>query len=165
MRPTSRPQLAAGQEWVWDCPRPPRVEATTQQIRIVFNGVVIAETTTAQRVLETSHPPTYYIPPADIAVEYLTPSRLTTVCEFKGRAGYCTIRVGDRVAEDAAWRYADPRPGYESIKNHVAFYPSRMDLCMVDGEPVKAQPGDFYGGWITAAVIGPFKGRLGTKGW
>jgi len=132
---------------------------------IVFGGVTIADTAAAQRVLETSHPPTYYVPPDDIASEYLLPSRLTTTCEFKGVAGYYTVRVGDRTAENAAWSYANPNRAYEALRNYVAFYPSRMDLCTLDGEVVQAQPGDFYGGWITADIVGPFKGSAGTQGW
>jgi uncharacterized protein (DUF427 family) len=155
----------ASEESVWDYPRPPRVEATSRRIRVVFNGETIADTTRAQRVLETSHPPVYYIPPEDIRMGYVQESSRTTFCEFKGRASYYSVHVGERRAENAGWSYADPAPGYEAIRGYLAFYPSRMDACYVDEEPVQAQPGDFYGGWITSEIKGPFKGGPGTMGW
>jgi uncharacterized protein (DUF427 family) len=158
-------QPSAGQESVWDYPRPPRVEATNKLIRVEFGGVALAETRRAYRVLETSHPPVYYLPQDDIRMECLTQARLQTVCEFKGTATYWTVRVGDRVAENAGWSYRNPLPGFEAIRNHIAFYASRVDACFVDGEPVTPQPGDFYGGWITAGIVGPFKGGPGTRGW
>jgi uncharacterized protein (DUF427 family) len=153
------------QESVWDYPRPPRVEPTSKRIQVVLNGVTIADTTRALRVLETSHPPVYYIPSADIKVEYLAATARHTFCEFKGEASYWTIRLNDKVAENAAWSYQAPAPGYEAIKNHLAFYPGRVDACFVDGERVTPQEGDFYGGWITSDIVGPFKGGPGTWGW
>lgn len=161
----NRIQPGPGQESVWDYPRPPRVEESGQHIQVVFNGVVIADTRRAKRVLETSHPPVYYIPPEDIRMEYLEPTRHTSWCEWKGKATYYTIAVGNKVAADAAWSYAQPAAGFESIKNHIAFYPGRMEACYVDGEQVQPQPGDFYGGWITANIVGPFKGEPGSWGW
>lgn len=157
--------LQPGQESVWDYPRPPRVETTSRRVRVIFNGQVIADSTRALRVLETSHPPTYYIPQADIRMDLLEPTARRSVCEFKGAAGYWTIRVGDRRAEDAAWSYANPARGFEAIGDHLAFYASRVDACYVDDEQVQAQAGDFYGGWITAEIVGPFKGAPGTWGW
>jgi uncharacterized protein (DUF427 family) len=154
-----------GQESVWDYPRPPRVEETSRHIRVVFNGNVIAETRCAKRVLETSHPPVYYIPPEDVKMEYLRRASRTSYCEWKGRAVYYTVSVGDKQAENAAWYYPDPAPGFEAIKEHLAFYPQLMDACYVDGERVKAQAGGFYGGWITSDIVGPFKGEPGTWGW
>ena len=154
-----------GQESVWDYPRPPRVEPTSKRICIVFNGVVIAETRRALRVLETSHPPVYYLPPADIRMEHLKPTGRSSYCEFKGAARYWTLRVGDRVAENVAWSYPDPAPGFEAIRDHLAFYAGPMDACTVDGERVTPQPGGFYGGWITSDIVGPFKGGPGTLGW
>ncbi len=164
----SRPQRTVpqpGQESVWDYPRPPRVEPSNKHVQIIFNGEVIADTRRAKRVLETSHPPVYYIPPEDIKGEYLERTRQRTFCEYKGVAGYCTVRVGEERVPDAAWFYEAPSPGYEAITDHVAFYPSKMDACFVDGEQVQAQPGDFYGGWITRDIVGPFKGDEGTWGW
>ena len=155
-------------ESVWDYPRPPRLETTSRHIRIVHAGLVLADTTQALRVLETSHPPVYYIPPADIAMGRLQPSRRRgSFCEFKGIATYWTILSADggRAVEDAAWSYADPSPGYEALAGHLAFYASRVDECTVDDERVLAQPGDFYGGWITSNLKGPFKGAPGTLAW
>ena len=119
-----------GQESVWDYPRPPRVEPVDQPIRVIFNGVTIAETQQAQRVLETSHPPVYYIPPEDIHMEYLTPTARKTYCEFKGAASYWTLKVGERVSENVGWSYAQPQPGYESLKGCIAFYASRVDAML-----------------------------------
>ena len=154
-----------GQESVWDYPRPPGVEPTSKRVRVVFNGVVVADTVNAKRVLETSHPPVYYIPPDDIRMEHLSPAPGSSLCEWKGRARYYTVEVGERRAERAAWSYPEPRPEFESIRDHVAFYAGPMDACYVDDERVRPQPGGFYGGWITDDVVGPFKGGPGTVGW
>jgi uncharacterized protein (DUF427 family) len=154
-----------GQESVWEYPRPPRVEKTARHVTIVFNGEVIADTRRAWRVLETSHPPVYYIPREDIRMEYLTEAGRRTWCEWKGQASYYDLSVGRRRMEQAAWSYPNPTPGYEAIQGHVAFYPGKMDACHVDGERVQAQPGDFYGGWITSEIVGPYKGGPGTAGW
>ncbi|HEY9645858.1 MAG TPA: DUF427 domain-containing protein [Chroococcidiopsis sp.] len=154
-----------GQESVWDYPRPPRLEESSKTIQIVFNTVVIAETQRSQRVLETSHPPVYYIPPEDVLLQYFSRTARSTFCEWKGQAAYYTITVGDRREENVAWFYPTPTPAFASIANYIAVYPSRMDACYVDGERVQAQPGDFYGGWITQDIVGPFKGAAGTWGW
>jgi uncharacterized protein (DUF427 family) len=130
-----------------------------------FAGVTIAETDSAQRVLETSHPPSYYIPRENVRTDLLIPTAGTTWCEWKGRAEYLTVQVGDRVAEAAAWSYPDPRPGYGRIAGHFAFFCAAMDQCTVDGELARPQPGRFYGGWITSDVVGPFKGDPHTGGW
>lgn len=155
----------AGQESVWDYPRPPRLERSEKHIQVVFNGVVVADTRRAYRVLETSHPPVYYIPPDDIAMDYLHVSEGASFCEWKGRAGYYTLTVGDRRVHDAAWFYAEPTAPFAPIAGYLAFYPGKMDACYVNGERVIAQPGDFYGGWITSDIVGPFKGAPGTLGW
>jgi uncharacterized protein (DUF427 family) len=152
-------------ESVWDYPRPPRVERSTRRVRVEHCGVIVADTTRGLRVLETSHPPVYYIPPEDVRSELLRPSRRHTFCEFKGQAGYYDLEVGGQTVHDAAWYYADPSPGYEAIRDHVAFYPGRVDSCFVDDEQVRAQEGDFYGGWVTTEIVGPFKGGPGTAGW
>jgi uncharacterized protein (DUF427 family) len=141
------------------------VESTSKRIQVVFNGVTIADTTEAKRVLETSHPPVYYIPPQDIEMEYLIEAPGSSICEWKGRARYYTVKVGERKAMRAAWTYPEPRPGFEEIRDHVAFYAGPMDACTVGGEQVKPQPGRFYGGWITKDIVGPFKGEPGTMGW
>lgn len=165
MMQDKRVQPRPGQESVWDYPRPPRLEDTEKHLRVVFNGVVIADTRHAKRVLETSHPPVYYIPPDDIKVEHLLPSSRTSFCEWKGRASYYTVAVGGRQAQSAAWYYPTPTLAFAAIKDYVAFYPSKMDACDIDGELVRSQPGDFYGGWITSEIVGPFKGEPGTEGW
>ncbi len=153
-------------ESVWDYPRPPRLEPSPRHLRIIHGGVVLADTTRSFRILETSHPPVFYIPQADLAMQHLRPSRRRgSFCEFKGVASYWSIVIGDRTVEDAAWSYAQPSPAYAALANHLAFYASRVDECTVDGERVTAQPGDFYGGWITSHVTGPFKGPPGTMGW
>ncbi len=154
-----------GQESVWDYPRPPRVEDSTKRIRVIFNGIAIASTQRAKRVLETSHPPVYYIPPEDIEMAYLQPGSHQSYCEFKGSTSYYTIRVNGKSVSDGAWYYQHPSKAYESLANYVAFYPGKMDACYVDDEQVQAQQGDFYGGWITHDIIGPFKGGPGTFSW
>ncbi|MBN2470894.1 MAG: DUF427 domain-containing protein [Anaerolineae bacterium] len=153
------------QESVWDYPRPPRVEPVAKRVRIVFNGVTIVDTRRARRVLETSHPPVYYIPPEEVQGAELYPTTRRTFCEFKGAARYWTLKVGDRSARDVAWSYPDPTPDFASIAGYLAFYPSRMDACFIEDEQVTAQEGDFYGGWITSDIVGPFKGGPGTTGW
>lgn len=154
-----------GQESVWDYPRPPRLEASGKRIRVVLNGVTIADTHRAQRVLETSHPPVYYIPPEDIEMHYMTQTARRTFCEWKGLAAYYTVQVGEKRVDDVAWFYPEPTAPFAQIRNYVAFYPSKMDACYVDDERVQAQAGDFYGGWITREIVGPFKGKADTWGW
>jgi uncharacterized protein (DUF427 family) len=132
---------------------------------VVFNNVLIAESDRTKRVLETSHPPVYYVPPEDVKLEHLRPTDRASLCEWKGLASYFAVNVGEREAESAAWTYRDPTPEFEAIKDHIAFYPSKMDACFVGDEIVEAQPGDFYGGWITKDIVGPFKGGAGTQGW
>ena len=154
-------------ESVWDYPRPPRVERSGRHIRVLLGGAVLADTTRSLRVLETSHPPVYYIPLADIIPGALEPSGgRGSFCEWKGTAIYYDV-VGSegRRIERGAWGYPKPTPGYERLIDTVAFYPVSMDECTVDGERVSAQAGDFYGGWITSDVVGPFKGGPGTRGW
>jgi uncharacterized protein (DUF427 family) len=153
-------------ESVWDYPRPPRLEPTPRHIRVIHGGVTIADTTRALRILETSHPPVYYIPPTDIALKYMRVSeRRSSFCEFKGFASYWSIEVNGKLTHDAAWSYANPSRQYIDLQDYLAFYASKVDECSVDGEIVIPQPGDFYGGWITSHVKGPFKGAPGTLGW
>ncbi|MFO7625461.1 MAG: DUF427 domain-containing protein [Anaerolineales bacterium] len=164
MRPKRIPP-GPGQESVWDYPRPPRVEAVPERIRVIFNGQVIADTYRAWRVLETSHPPVYYIPPEDIHMEYIQDAQGSSFCEWKGQACYHDVVVGEARAEKAAWSYPQPQPGFEAIRASLAFYAGPMDECTVDGERVTPQPGGFYGGWITSRITGPFKGQPGSWGW
>ena len=150
---------------MWDYPRPPRVEPVHARVTIEFGGSVIAESTRAVRVLETSHPPAYYLPPEDFVAGSFVPAEGTSFCEFKGRAQYYDVVSGTESAARSAWYYASPSPGFATIAGFVSVYPGRMDRCTVDGETVQAQEGDFYGGWITANIVGPFKGAPGTWGW
>jgi len=152
-------------ESVWDYPRPPAVRRCERTVRIELGGVVIAESGRALRVLETSHPPTLYLPRDDVAAGVLAPAAGSSFCEFKGRAVYFDVAAGGRVAERAAWHYPEPDPAYAALLGHVSFYPGRMDACRLGEERVRAQAGDFYGGWITADLAGPFKGPPGTRGW
>jgi uncharacterized protein (DUF427 family) len=153
------------QESVWDYPRPPRLDDCTKCIHVIFNDVIIADTTGAKRVLETSHPPVYYLPPEDIAMEHLVPAGGSSFCEWKGAARYYDVRVGNRHGLRVAWCYPDPTRAFAAIKDYVAFYCLPMDACLVDGERARPQPGGFYGGWITDDVVGPFKGEPGTGHW
>jgi uncharacterized protein (DUF427 family) len=126
---------------------------------------VVADTRRAVRVLETSHPPAFYVPMEDITAEHLVPARGGSFCEWKGEAAYFDVVVGDRVAPRAAWHYPSPSEPFRPLAGHVAFYAGRVDACLVDDQRVRAQDGDFYGGWITDEIVGPFKGRAGTRGW
>lgn len=153
------------EESVRDYPRPPRVEAFPGLIEVHHGGIVLAKSSSTYRVLETSHPPVFYIPPTDIKMEMLVKTAKTSMCEFKGRAGYYDLVLPQGNIVSVAWSYENPRRGFEVIKDHLAFYPSKLEACYVDGEKVIPQEGDFYGGWITANIKGPFKGGPGTWGW
>src|SRR4051794_14280185 len=153
---------APGQESVWDYPRPPRLEPSDAAVEVVLGGVVVAATRSALRVLETSHPPTYYLPPEAFAPGTLRPAPGRSVCEWKGEARYLSVVGVDAIAEAAAWTYPHPTPPFAALAGYVSLYPGRMDRCTVDGEVVLPQPGGFYGGWITSRVVGPFKGEPGT---
>lgn len=152
-------------ERVWDYPRPPALVPCERRVRIELGGATIADSTRALRVLETSHPPTVYVPPEDVAAGVLRPAGGRSLCEWKGAATYWDVESGDRREQRAAWSYPDPVPRYAALRDHLCFYPSRMNACWLDDERVAAQAGDFYGGWITADLVGPFKGGPGTLGW
>jgi uncharacterized protein (DUF427 family) len=152
-------------ERVWDYPRPPALVPCERRVRIELGGARIADSTRALRVLETSHPPTIYVPPEDFAPGALVPAAGSSWCEWKGRASYLDVVGGARREAAAAWAYPSPVAAYAALRDHVAVYPGRMDACLVGEERVQAQPGDFYGGWITADLVGPFKGAPGTLGW
>jgi len=161
----SRREPEPGQESVWDYPRPPRLERSDAAIRVVLGGVTVVETDRSWRVLETASPPVHYIDPVDIAAGVLQPAAGGSWCEWKGQASYFDLVAGGKVASQAAWCYPTPSPNFRAIAGHVAIYPGRVDACFLDGEQVQAQPGNFYGGWITSRVTGPFKGDPGTLGW
>jgi uncharacterized protein (DUF427 family) len=155
-----------GQVSVWDFPRPPQVEPGNEHVTVRFRGQTICDTTSPVLVMETSHPPTYYLPIRDFVDGALRPGDGSSVCEFKGRATYFDIVGADgKVAVKAAWTYPNPTVAFAPIRDHVAVYAQAMDECLVDGERVEPQPGGFYGGWITSKVAGPFKGVPGSQGW
>jgi uncharacterized protein (DUF427 family) len=151
-------------ENVWDYPRPPAVVACGRRVRVEVDGTLVADSHSALRVLETSHPPTIYVPPGDLHAVLVPAAARSTWCEFKGRACYLDVVVTGRRVAAAGWTYPEPSPGYEALRDHVAFYPGRVDAWL-DDERVEAQAGDFYGGWITAELVGPFKGPAGTLAW
>ncbi|MDW7672483.1 MAG: DUF427 domain-containing protein [Bacillota bacterium] len=152
-------------ESVWDYPRPPRLEAFKGVVKVIGGGMTIAESTNSFRVLETSHPPVYYIPKEDIAMTYLEKTSKTSYCEYKGKATYWNLKINCTVIHEAAWSYELPVPVYRAITGYLAFYAEKVDACYVDDEKVKPQDGNFYGGWITSHIKGPFKGAPGTEGW
>lgn len=154
-----------GQESVWDYPRPPAVEPTPDRIRVVHTGAVVADSTHAVRVLETAHAPAYYVPVADVLPGALRPNRNRTWCEFEGQAQYLDLVLPGRTVPDAAWRYPQPTPGYELLRDTVFFYPQRVDRCEVAGEVVTPLEGSFYGDWPTRCIAGPYKGAPGTEWW
>lgn len=155
----------AGQESVWDYPRPPALRQCPLPIRVVLGGQVICETTDSWQVLETSHPPTYYLPRDSFVEGALRPASGASFCEWKGAARYLDLLGGGRVAPRAGWYYPTPSTQFAALVGHVAVYAGAMDECLVDGERVVPQPGGFYGGWITSKVVGPFKGVTGSTGW
>ena len=164
-RPADWPVPGPGQESVWDYPRPPRVEPVAERVRVELGGALLADSTRARRVIETASPPTYYVPAEDVLREQLEPSPHRTFCEWKGVAHYWNARSGERLVQDVAWSYPQPAAGFESLRDHLAFFPARVDACWLGDHRVTPQPGDFYGGWITPNILGPFKGDPGTEGW
>lgn len=167
-RGQTRPPFAItpgpGQVSVWDFPRPPRVAQDTREVVICWGSVEVARTRRSVLVLETSHPPSFYIPWADVNRTLLVPASGGSFCEWKGPASYWSLLDGARSLKNVAWSYPKPMAGAEAIADGVAFYPTSLD-CTVDGHQVTPQPGGFYGGWITPELVGPFKGEAGTSGW
>lgn len=163
-RPTPDP-VGPGQESVWAYPRPPRLEASSEHVEIWLGDVLIAITDASFRVLETSHPPTYYLPWQAFATGSLVPAAGVSMCEWKGAASYLDVLGGGVRAARSGWTYPNPTPPFAALTDHIAVYPAAMQRCTVDGEVVQAQPGTFYGGWVTSKVIGPFKGVPGSTGW
>jgi uncharacterized protein (DUF427 family) len=160
-----RIEPGAGQESVWDYPRPPRLERVGERLRVIFGSKTIVDTVAGYRVLETSHPPVYYVPPDNIAQQYVQTAPGSSWCEFKGHAKYWSLDVDGVRAENAAWSYPAPSRAFTDIAGYLAFYASKVDACWVGKEQVQPQQGDFYGGWITSRVVGPFKGGAGTLTW
>ena len=164
MRPT--PEIAGpGQESVWAYPRPAIARPTDRHIRIEHRGIVVADSRAAVRTLETSHPPSYYLPPSDILMSALRRSQRGSFCEWKGQAIYYDVEVAGDILRDVAWSYPAPTPAFGGLRDHIAFYAAPFDACSVDGERVVPQPGGFYGGWITSDLTGPFKGAPGSRFW
>jgi uncharacterized protein (DUF427 family) len=153
------------QESVWDYPRPPRLEAVAERITVRFADETVADTTQAIRVLETSHPPVYYLPPNDVRTDLIIAAPGRSFCEFKGYASYVTLVANGRRSERAGWYFANPTEAFSALAGYIAFYASRVDEARVGEEVVEPQSGDFYGGWITSRIVGPFKGEPGTLGW
>ena len=165
MRPPRPDPVGPGQESVWDYPRPPRLERTAALLQVELGGAVVAETRDGWRVLETSHPPTYYLPRTAFGAGALRPAAGTSWCEWKGQATYFDLVSGTTVAPRAAWTYEQPTAGFEPIAGAIAVMAAQVDRCLVDGEVVTPQPGGFYGGWVTRAIAGPIKGIPGSMGW
>ncbi|MDX1579844.1 MAG: DUF427 domain-containing protein [Gemmatimonadota bacterium] len=163
-RPPFAEDPGPGQESVWDYPRPPRLEPDDREVIVSTGEVEIARTQRAVRVLETASPPAFYLPPEDVRMDLLIERPGRSACEWKGTARYWSVRTGERVLEDIAWSYPDPRPDFASLRDYVSFYPGRV-ACRVGGERVEPQPGGFYGGWVTSEIVGPVKGAPGTGGW
>jgi uncharacterized protein (DUF427 family) len=162
--PMQRTPPGPGQESVWDYPRPPRLERVPKRIRVLLEGAAVADTGRALRVLETSHPPVYYLPREHVRMELLEESARRSSCEWKGQARYFTLRQGPRLLRDVAWSYPEPTAPFRLLAGHLAFYLGPLEGWVGD-ERARPQPGRFYGGWLTSRVAGPFKGEPGSEGW
>ena len=163
-RPSTAIAPNAGQESVWDYPRPPKIEIDRRLIIVSVNGKIIAESHSTLRLVETASPPTFYIPPKDIDKTLLTQGSRSSLCEWKGIAQYWNVNVNNLAIENAAWHYLNPYPEFAAITGYLSFYPHQLS-CYIDGELVRPQPGKLYGGWITNEILGPFKGNSGTENW
>lgn len=153
-----------GQESVWNYPRPPALDKSHLLVEVFFGGVQIAKSQSSLRVLETSHPPTFYIPPDDIDAQFFSQTEASSFCEWKGVASYWDITVEKVTVERGSWAYLNPAAPFDELRGYFSFYPSLFE-CYVDGRVVKPQPGKFYGGWVTSDVAGPFKGTPGSEWW
>jgi uncharacterized protein (DUF427 family) len=157
--------IGRDKQCVWDYPRPPVLEKDLRTIKVEFSGHIIAHSVCAYKVLETSHPPSFYVPEGDVVSTFFVPSNKQSFCEWKGLAKYWHIKVGSRIAFDAAWSYERPHTAFFPITAYLSFYSSLMDSCFVGEERVSSQEGGFYGGWVTSDIVGPFKGGPGTSSW
>lgn len=166
-RGTERPPFAIvpkeGQRSVWDFPRPPVIEKVAEIVLVKYLDKTIVDTHNALAVLETASPPTYYIPQEDIEMDLLVqiPGK-SSFCEWKGSATYWGLK--EHPNHHVAWSYANPLVEFAELKDYMAFYPQHLE-CFVGDSRVKAQPGEFYAGWITPDLTGPFKGEGGTGHW
>ncbi len=163
-RPPFAQAPGPGQESVWDYPRPPRLEPDAREVLVMVGPVEIARTRRALRLLETASPPTFYLPPEDVQMALLRPAQGASFCEWKGEARYWSVQAGSQWLGAVAWSYAQPMAGFEFLRDHIAFYPSRLE-CFVAGVRALPQPGRFYAGWVTPELVGPFKGEPGSGGW
>jgi len=163
-RPPFADSPAAGQESVWDYPRPPALDRSGRHVRVTLGRRLIADSVRTLRVLETASPPTVYIPPDDIRTDWLEPAGGVSVCEWKGTARYWSVVIDGRRVERCGWSYPEPRDAFAALAGHVCFYPSLLE-CWSDGERVRPQGGGFYGGWVTDEIAGPWKGGPGSGGW
>jgi len=164
-RPAFAVEPKAGQESVWDYPRPPVLVPDTREVVVCFCGVEIARSIRALRVLETASPPTVYLPPEDVCAEFIVAAPGSSFCEWKGQASYCAVRLADgREAKSAGWSYPRPMPAFSGMAGWWSFYPSSVE-CWLGDERVRPQGGGFYGGWVTDEIVGPWKGEAGTGGW
>ncbi len=163
-RPPFAVEPRPGQESVWDYPRPPAVEPVAQPVRIEVDSLVLAETERAVRVLETASAPAVYLPFEDVRMDLMRREGGGTVCEWKGPWIHWAVETGERRIRRAAWSYTDPWSGFEALRDHLGFYPSKVS-CRLGGRRVDPQPGGFYGGWVTPEIVGPMKGEPGTGGW
>lgn len=165
MKDVIRIEPAEGQVSVWDFPRPPLVEDITHHIRVYYKGLLIADSTQTKRVLEKAHPPCYYIPMSDIQMHYLKPNNEISFCEYKGKASYFNVEIGEDVLQDIAWTYLKPTSKYTQLTGYIAFFAGKGCDCYVHDELASPQPSEFFGGWITSDIVGPFKGEEGTWDW
>ena len=163
-RPPFAEKPRPGQESVWDYPRPPSIVVDRRRVEVRLGDLVIADSCENYRILETASPPTFYIPPRCVHTELLEPYAGTSACEWKGVARYWALKIPQPVFQSIGWSYPNPAPPFEAIAGYFSFYPAKVE-CFVDGERVRAQPGEFYGGWITSEIVGPFKGEPGTQRW
>lgn len=163
-RPAFAITPARGQESVWDYPRPPAVLPDAREVVVRCGPIEIARSMRAIRVLETASPPTFYLPVEDVRMEMLAPAQGRSVCEWKGESVYWSVVTTHARLDAVAWSYPRPTERFAAIKNHLSFYPSRLD-CTVAGVRVEPQAGGFYGGWITPDIVGPCKGEPGSQGW
>lgn len=164
IRPPFAIEPKPGQESVWDYPRPPRLERCQSVVEVYASDERLARTSAAYRVLETASPPTFYLPPHDIDLSLFNIATDTSYCEWKGQAQYWSLNIADNDEQAVAWSYPVIAASFKAIENYLCFYPSRV-ACFVEGERVRSQKGDFYGGWVTNHIVGPWKGGPGTAGW
>jgi len=160
-----RPDFATvpgpGQESVWDYPRPPKLASDSRLVEVYSGDQVVVSSVRTCRVLETASPPSFYIPPQDVNWGLLVFAPGSSVCEWKGATQYWTPFLQSSRGH-RCWSYPDPTLAFEQIRDYISFYPAAI-ACYVSGERVRAQSGQFYGGWITGDIVGPFKEESGNR--